>query len=330
MKPTLFMHTSTSPLLRLFALFAICLLSACHSSAPPPDDAAAPAEETEKPDTEGHVVLEPELVGKIGIATTPATAATFNAETAGFGVVLGHDVIAQAVADMATAEASLHQSHLAMARVKTLAATPGAMSFETQETAERQVAADAIALTLAGRKFSATFGDNPPWTKPDSPLVRDIASGKLKIVRATFSFGQLNGTRPNAVRVSRLGDNGDSWTSNTIWNAPADATIPGRSVFVLIKGSDLGEGERANVWAAGDVPESGVLVPKSAVVLSGGEYWCYVEKPAGTFVRTAVDIGQPLPTGYFIKEGIAVGDPIVTTAAGLLLARETNSSTEAE
>jgi len=314
----------------LFASLAICLLSACHDSGPQTAAVAPPAAEAEKPDAEGHVVLEPEVVGKMGISTTPAAAATFNAEAAGFGVVLGHDVIAQGVADMATAEASLHQSRLAMARVNSLAATPGAMSYETQETAERQVAADDIAVTLAGRKFSATFGENPPWTKLDSPIVHDIASGKLKVVRATFSFGELTGARPNGIRVSRLGDNGESWTSNTVWDAPADATIPGRSVFVLLKGSDLGEGERVNVWAAGDAFESGVLVPKSAVVLSESEYWCYVEKPAGTFIRTAIDIGQPLPTGYFSKGGIAVGDRIVTTAAGLLLARETNPSTEAE
>ena len=315
---------------RVLAIFAICLLSGCHDSASPDHEAAAPAETAEKPEMDGQVVLEPEAVEKMGIVTTPAATATFNAETAGFGVVLGHDAIAQAVADMATAEASLHQSRLAMARVKTLAATPGAMSFEAQETAERQVTADDIALTLAGRKFSATFGENPPWTKLDSPIVRDIASGKLKIVRATFSVGEIDGTKPNGMRVSRLGDGGGSWTGNTIWNAPADATVPGRSVFVLIKNTDLGEGERVNVWAAGDASESGVLVPKSAVVLSESSYWCYIEKPAGTFIRTAVDIGQPLTTGYFVKEGIAVGDPIVTTSAGLLLARETNASTEAE
>jgi hypothetical protein len=162
--------------------------------------------------------------------------------------------------------------------------------------------------------------------------VRDIASGKLKLVRATFSFGELTNARPRSVRVARPGvvRDDESWTSSTVWDAPADATIPGRSLFVLLKDSNLGEGERLNAWAAGDTSESGVLVPRTAVVLSGGEYWCYVEKPAGTFVRTAIDIGKPRPAGYFVKDGIAIGEPIVTTAAGLLLARETHPSTEAE
>jgi hypothetical protein len=34
--------------------------------------------------------------------------------------------------------------------------------------------------------------------------------------------------------------------------------------------------------------------------------------------------------GYFVTEGIAAGDKVVTAAAGLLLARETNPSSEAD
>jgi len=313
---------------RCCVALALVLLGACHDSAPTAPAAAAEGE-AEGPAATGKVALEPDAIEKLGIATTPASAATFAAEAAGFGVVLGHDVIAQAVADVATAGAALHQSRLALERVRTLAETPGALSFETRETAERQVTADDVALTLARRKFSATFGQHPPWEKIDSPIVRDIASGKLKLIRATFSLGQLTGSNPHSMRIARLDAANANWTGRTVWDAPADATIPGRSLFVLLGDSNLAEGERVNVWAAGEATESGVTVPKAAVVLSEGAYWCYVEKPAGTFVRTAVDIDKPVPTGYFVADGIAVGDPVVTTAAGLLLARETNPSTEA-
>ena len=39
---------------------------------------------------------------------------------------------------------------------------------------------------------------------------------------------------------------------------------------------------------------------------------------------------RPVPEGYFVTEGVAAGDKIVTTAAGQLLARESNSGAEAE
>jgi hypothetical protein len=43
-----------------------------------------------------------------------------------------------------------------------------------------------------------------------------------------------------------------------------------------------------------------------------------------------VDTSLPAQGGYVVTTGLAPGDRIVTTAAGLLLAREINPSTEAE
>jgi hypothetical protein len=71
-------------------------------------------------------------------------------------------------------------------------------------------------------------------------------------------------------------------------------------------------------------------VPYSATVISASKYWCYVEEKPGFFVRTAIDPSMPTDDGYFVNEGIAPGARVVTSAAGLLLARETNPSTEAE
>jgi hypothetical protein len=65
-------------------------------------------------------------------------------------------------------------------------------------------------------------------------------------------------------------------------------------------------------------------------VISDSKYWCYVERKPGVFVRTELDTSVPLAEGYFVKDGIAAGDKVVTTSAGLLLARETNPSTAAD
>ena len=53
---------------------------------------------------------------------------------------------------------------------------------------------------------------------------------------------------------------------------------------------------------------------------------------AGTLRRIfgAIDGGRPTGAGYFVSEGVDAGDAVVTTGAGLLLARELNASTEAE
>jgi hypothetical protein len=39
---------------------------------------------------------------------------------------------------------------------------------------------------------------------------------------------------------------------------------------------------------------------------------------------------MPTDDGYFVKEGVGPGAQVVTSSAGLLLARETNPGTEAD
>lgn len=315
----------------LLACLALALLSACNHSAPPAaaDEAAATTPE----ETESGVKLTPAEVEKMGIVSASATATTAASETSGYAVVLTHDVIAQAIADVDTAEASARQSRAALARAKNLEGTPGAFSAESQETAQRQAAADETALVLARRKLSATFGQGQPWKDNEGSKVLDaVANGTIKLVRATFPLGALPGAVPRTLQLARPDWSGkaERWKTNTVWAAPADATIPGRSLFALLPSTDVGEGERLDVWAAVDTTQSGVLIPEAAVVISEGKYWCYVEKQPGVFTRIPIDASRPIPGGYFVKEGIAAGESVVMASAGLLLARETNPSTEAE
>ena len=116
-----------------------------------------------------------------------------------------------------------------------------------------------------------------------------------------------------------------------IGSAPADASLPGRSFFALLKDGEAGEGERLLVWAPGTgAAQHGVTVPAASLVISDGKYWCYVERTAGVYVRREVTTDRPLGADYFVTQGIAAGDRIVIAGAGLLLAREMNPGTEAD
>lgn len=273
----------------------------------------------------GGVTLKPAQVETMGIETAPAQATDSAPEVQGFGVVLPHETIATAVAEVRTAIAAERQSHAALERTRRLAGTPGAMPAEAQETAERQAIADQAALELARRKLSSSFGLNPPWKSSDnSAELRSLAGGESKLVHVTFPLGLLGDTDPDSIRLTRIGgaQGGQSWQSKIVWHAPADATVPGRSYFAILKRPELGEGDHLLAWTPVGDTEKGVTVPASAAVISNGQFYCYVEGKAGTFVRTAFDPSRPTTDGYFVKDGISPGDRIVTRAAGLLLARE--------
>lgn len=310
----------------------LTLLAACGGKQEV-DSVTATEPETQTTSGAG-LMLDKEQIEKLGLATQPAVAASYVAEASGYGQVIGHENIALMSAEIATAAAAVQQSRAALARIKQLADTPGSFPAENLEAAEHQVAVDAAALTLAQQKLTAFLGQHGPWTGASgSDVLHELATGQVKLVRATFSSGSLGAGVPSRLRVARFDANGNSgsWMSGTVWEAPADASVPGRSFFALLNGSDVSEGERVQVWAAsGGAAQDGVVIPAAAVVLSNGAYWCFVEKPAGTFVRKVIDTSHPLDDGYFVNAGVAVGDAVVVTAAGLLLARELNPGSEAE
>ena len=352
-RPVITSRCETTLLLAACAA-AMLLLCGCHKALSTEDKAAAQKPAAAAPgekdaggkDAEGKdkaasgeageegVSLKPEEIEKMGIVTTEARAITSEPEAVGFGVVAAHETIAQAVAELRTAAAAERQSRSAFERSKRLAGTPGAMPVDTQEAAERQAAADRAALELARQRLSSTFGQNPPWKNTqNSPELSALASGQAKLIRATFPLGSVGDSLPSSVRFTRINTTqvgGNSWQSRSVWYAPADASVPGRSFFAILKGNEVIEGDHLMAWAPIGAPESGVLVPASAAVISAGKFWCYIEEKPGTFVRTEFDPGRPTPDGYFVKDGISAGDKIVTASAGQLLARESNPSTEPE
>ena len=346
-------------------LLAMGLLAGCGASAPGdgggPDGARAnTGGEADKAPAEGSssdqpkpVVLTAQERQKLGITTTPAQAITFNDSSMAFGVVLAHDTIAQAVADLETAASAAHQSQVALTRGQKLAAGPGALGVDTIETLQKQKAADQAALSLARRKITAVVGVRFPWVaaEGDTGTLNALASGEAKLVRATFPSGAFAGAAPKSLRLVPLEPGtvadpnptaqsakraGDAATTNTsltaspVWDAPQDPNLPGRSFFALLRNAEIAEGSRFQVVpmsAVGGV--TGVLVPANAVVITSGQYWCYLEKKPGTFARVPIVIDKPLGAGYFVSDGVGVseGDKVVTSSAGLLLAREMNAAT---
>ena len=295
------------------------------SAAPAPAGDAKDSAAAEAP----GVTLKPDEIDKMGIKITPVAGTLHAPESVGFALVVAREAIAQAIADLSTAAAVERQSRAALARARSLAGTPGAPSVEAREAAERQAAVDHAALLLAERRLSATYGRNAPWKDNySSPELAALASGESKLTRVTFPLGALGSTVPATLRLAHLGElqGGKGFGSDSVWTAPADASVPGKSFFAVVNGSDASEGERLLARAPVGAAEAGVVIPFAAVLISGDKYWCYIEEKPGLFVRTEIDASAPTDEGFFVREGIAAGAKVVTTSAGQLLAREVGTA----
>ena len=310
--------------MRKLALFAgaLLLLAACGKTENKPA-------ESEKPEGPG-LTLKAEEVKSLGLTIQAASPAQFTGRIAGYGVVTALDTIAQADSEFLTAQAAASQSAAAAARARSLSTgEDAAISREQVEVAESKAAADAAALALARRKTEAAFGLNSPWhdAADRSAVMQRLASGTAVLVRVTFAA--VGGPRPQRVEISRMGADRKSWTAHTIWDAPADVTVPGRSFYALVDDSDLAQNERVTAAIPTGASEAGAKVPAHALVFGESEAWVYLQTAANTFLRTKVDISRPLDDGYFVTT-VKPGDKVVVDGAGLLLAREINPSTEAE
>jgi len=234
-------------------------------AAPEEKGAAGEKDEKKNEKEEGgaaEVKLTPEEISNLGIATAAAAAVRYVPAKQGFGVVMSHDAIAQAVADVVTAQAGVRLSQAALARITRLDGTAGAQSAEAHESAARQAAVDAAALRLAEAKSSALFGQRPPWAgHDDSKMLAEVAEGHAKLLRVTFPLGVLTGPRagqparlaPRCGKPSATG--GRRGRSGMLHSTPVspDAVSSSRCSST----TDVGEGERVLIWAAGDKSEQG-------------------------------------------------------------------------
>lgn len=302
-------------------LAPLLLLAACGKPEKPA--------EAEKPEGPG-LTLKAEEVKSLGLTIQAALPAQFTGRITGYGVVTALDTIAQADSEFLTAQAAAAQSAAAAARARSLSTgEEAAISREQLEVAESKAAADAAALALARRKTEAAFGLNSPWhdAADRQAVMRRLASGAAVLVRVTFPA--VAGAAPKRVDISRMGADRKSWSAHTIWDAPADVTVPGRSFYALVDGSDLAQNERVIAAIPTGTSQAGAKIPAHALVYGESEAWVFLQTGENTFQRTKVDISRPLDDGYFVNS-VKPGDKVVVDGAGLLMAREINPSTATE
>ena len=313
---------------RRMALGSLLLLASANLAA-----SQEPADEDEPPDR--SVTLDTATVARLGIVTAPLQTAQFRAETSGFGTVMAFDTLAQTDADLATAESAVAASQAALTRARGLFAADISVSRQTVEAAERQAAADTAQLTLIQRRAATVWGQGIPWNNAAqrSRIFAQLLAGDVALARVTFPASAVGERTPSPLRLQRVdaAANAGSWTAKTVWNAPADPTVPGRSFFVLIeRARGLQPGERLMAYLLQGGAQQGAVVPSSSVLIAEGQAWYYAAEiipliipmmPLEDFTRHMLDLSKPAPNGYFVTD-VQPGQSVVVEGAGLLLARE--------
>ena len=284
------------------------------------DDDKGKASHKSKDEAKGEAKTE---ASEAVVSVVPLKAATQAAAIEGTATVLSPDTLIQIDADMRTAKIATDFSKAQLTRAETLFKDKVTVSRQDMETAARQFATDNIQAGLLDVRLRSMWGEGAPFLDKDrrSEIVTKLSKGEVNIVR--LDFPNSDAANPRNVKIAPF-SGAAAASVETLWPAPqGNQAIPGAAFLAIAaSGPGLRQGDRARVSADTGEAKSGVVIPNSAVVITEGRAWCFLEKKADKFVRRPVSLENPVDGGYLVKSGFAEGDKVVVRGAGHLLARE--------
>jgi hypothetical protein len=261
---------------------------------------------------------------RLGVATAPLQAARRSASITGFARALDSGPLAQLDSDIATALAALAASQAEAARTRTLNAADQTVSRQAAEAAASQARQDAARLLLLRRRVGLEWG--PSLARLTDArrgrLVADIAAGRAALVRIDSAQGL------SQARGSAEIDLGAAGKARAAILGPArvgDPRLQATGVLALVTGPQamqFGSGTVAAATISAGAGADGVVIPRAALLRTGGQTFVYIRRDAGQFERRLVPAGLSDPAGLFVSSGFRAGEPVVTVGAAQLFAAQ--------
>jgi hypothetical protein len=279
------------------------------------------------------VKLPAETQAKLGLKSEPLKAETSAATLSGFVKVLDPSPLAQLDSDIDAADAAAQASQAEFERSQALNKDGQAVAAKQVEAARAQARADATKLALLRRRVGLEWGDGVARLsgRQRAQLLADIAADRVVLVRIDTPSGEgLAGLKAVEIDLGPLGK-----VRATVLGAArtADPRLLSPGLIATARGPgvrSLSIGLTAPVKLQASAPVAGVVVPRAALLRSGGETWVYVRTSGDTFLRKAVENGRSGQDGLFAPEGLKAGEQVVTQGAAALFAAETNVSDEGD
>jgi catechol 2,3-dioxygenase-like lactoylglutathione lyase family enzyme len=280
-----------------------------------PVAASTPANDTLKPDAAAMAHSD--------IRVASLVASQTSAQHSGFARTLDVGALAAIDAEAKAADAATNASRAEAARLTTLYAQDQSASRRSVEAAQAQAQGDVARAQLASRRVGLEFG--PGLLRLGrggiSALVSDVAAGRAALVRIDIAGATL---LPGA--TVRVGD-GDTAIGVRVLGAAAsaDTKLQSAGVLAIVRGSaaqGLLAGRILPASADSGAGQSGVIVPRDAIVRYQGGLWVYVQKPDKRFDRVEIVGARAVADGWFVTSGLAPGTQVAVAGAGSLMAME--------
>jgi hypothetical protein len=279
-----------------------------------------------KPALAAGVRLSPAVQRALGIATRTMAIAHREAEVDAFAKVLDPGPLVQLDSDLATAEAAAAASGAEAARARALHAADGGVSQMDVETAVAQARSDALKVEILRHRVGLEWGPGVARMSAAGRerLIQGLAAGKVALVHVdTHNDEGQAGARTVKVDV------GDGSARGIVLGPArqAEPRLQSSGLIVEVTGPSamlLSVGLTQSAHIESSTPQSGVVLPRAAVVRFRGSDWVYVRSGPAAFERRLVQTPVPEEDGLFVAQGFANGDEVAVKGAQALFAAEQN------
>jgi hypothetical protein len=269
--------------------------------------------------------ISPEAQHRLGVATQVLTQQRRQVQVAAFAKVLDPGPLATLESDLDTAIAAADASGKEAARARALSPGNGAMAAKDAEAAISQARQDQIKVGQLRRRVGLEWGPGLARLSDArrQALVLSLSKGRAALVQVDTpdSEGQA-GARTveidigaGTVRAPVIG------ASRT-----AEARLQSSGLIALVTGPQailFSVGLTQSARIDQPVAQTGVILPRSALVRFQGLDWAYVRQGPGRFERRQIASPQPEKGGDFVAEGFRPGEEVaVQGVAGLFAAEQ--------
>ncbi len=277
-------------------------------------------------DADGRTLikLDQDTQTRMGLKVEPLAAAQMSPEVKGYGRVLDPAPLAALVTEAASAQAALEASTKEFERLKGLYSQNQNASARALETAEAAMKHDQISLSSVQSRLLLGWGQAIASQADLAAFVHSLAAQETALVRVDLPLGERLSAPPIGGRIAPLGAPEHLSDAQYLGPAPsADPQMQSRGVQFLVKVDPPPPGTAVLAWLTiPGQPQSGVLVPRSALLRHESRTFVYLQTAGDTFERKAVTLGRPADDGWFVGEGFQPPDKVVVVGAQELLSEE--------
>jgi len=269
---------------------------------------------------------------RLGVVTQKLAASRRAAEVDAFAKVLDPAPLVQLDSDFRTAVSAAAASAAEAKRSEALHRQGGEISAKDAETAAAQAQSDALHVQALRRQFGLAWGDGVArlTAAQRERLVQGLSDGSVALVHVdTHNNEGQAGAR--SVRID-IGDG--SATGRVIGVArAAEPRLQSTGLIVEVTGKAarlLAVGLTQSAHIASASQETGVLIPRGALIRFEGSDWVYVRTGPSQYDRRLLQDPVPGADNYFEAHGFAAGDEIVVKGAPDLFSIELSHAVKAE